>query len=165
MALQFSILSYTAPCLSLNIDDNESIVEICRKANISVQTYYKYIKDPDLAKLINAATTNVITTRKPLAIRALLRQAEKGNIAAIRTVLEIDGTLGVGNRQVVNVGVTTQPTHETKDYDSPAEAIADIDKTIVELKAYRASIVDKQADRLKGHGIHPPTENDHHEQV
>ena len=141
-----------------------STIDICRTAGISKESYYKYTKEENFQQALRDLSIAIYVRHLPQTVNSVVKQSKKGNINANRLIHDAIGMTGKGG-PTVNVGVTTQPTHETKDYDSPAEAIADIDKTIVELKAYRASIVDKQADRLKGHGIHQGTGDDHHEQV
>lgn len=149
--------------------ENEGVLEICQKAGIAVSTYYKYIKSEEFRNTINESVAISCTVKKPKVLRALDKQALKGNIPAIRTFLEFDGSLGHSGNQTVNVGVQAQPTHAQTDYDSPQAAITDIDKTIEELRAYRASIVAKQADRVnvgtKTHTIHPHTDTTTNEGV
>jgi len=74
--------------------DNESVDEVCKRAGISRQTYYKYSKDPEFSKLINQTTLNACTMRQNFVVSALLKRAESGNIPAIRTVLETRGLIG-----------------------------------------------------------------------
>lgn len=143
--------------------DNESVAEICRKANISIPSYYKYVKDPKIAKLINEATTNACMARKPLTIRALLKQAEKGNIQAIRTTLELDGSLKSGGNQTMNVAVHKDDAPTVMDIDTPEQREQALAQCYAELSTLQELIANLEAmrtgtNRLKGDGIHPDTD-------
>ncbi len=143
--------------------NSETVAEICRKADISTISYYKYIKDPKIAKVINQSTVNSCTARKPLAIWALQKKAESGNVPAIRTLLEIDGTLKSGGNQTMNVAVHGDDQPTTLDIDTPEQleqAIAQCDSELATLKELRSNLVAMRAgtNRLKGDGIHPDTD-------
>ncbi len=164
--------------------NNDTINELCDKAGISVKSFYKYTKEPEFQQAVTDMSERACTAHIPKILTALFRTANKGNIQAIRTALEIKGLIGSGG-QPVNVAILNAPTHESKDYASPAEAIADIDRNIAELQAYKATLVQQQGNALvteaevmkaheqayddayasEPHAIHPRTEDDHHEQV
>lgn len=142
--------------------NNETVAEICRKAGISTISYYKYIKTPEIAKFINQATINSCTARKPLAIRALQLRAEKGNVPAIRTLLEIDGTLKSGGNQSVNVAVHKDTEPPTLQIDTPEQLEQAIAQCTAELATLQELIANLKAMRLPGSpikrlgdGIHP----------
>ena len=137
----------------ITMADTESINQICQKAGITLATYYKYIKEPEFMKHVNYAIDLACKSRKSKVIQALFRKAESGNVQAIRTVLEYDGSLHQANSQSVNIyQETAQATTQT--YKDSQEAIEDIDKRIEELQAIRQG----QVNRLEGHAIHPSTE-------
>ena len=92
--------------------------------------------------------------RLPMTVTALNKQAEKGNVQAIRTVLELKGMLNAGSKQSVNI-YQEQPQATTQTYKDSQEAIEDIDKRIEELKTIRQG----QVNRLEAHAIHPHTDN------
>ena len=151
--------------------NNETVAEICRQAAISTVTYYKYIKTPEIAKFINQATVTSCIARKPLIIRALQLKAETGNIPAIRTLLEIDGTLKSGGNQSVNVAVHKDDTPTTLKIDTPEQleqAIAQCQAELVTLKELMSNLVAMRAPAarypLKGDGIHPPADIPPHEE-
>ena len=151
--------------------NNETVAEICRQADISVVSYYKYIKTPEIAKFINQATITSCIARKPLVIRALQLRAEKGNIPAIRTLLEIDGTLKSGGNQSVNVAVHDQPASTTLQIDTPEQleqAIAQCQAemaTLTELYDNLVAMRTSPQGRIKGDGMHPPTDAPPHEEA
>ena len=133
--------------------DTDSVFEICRRANISVPTYYRYINDPEFAHIITLSVERACTMRLPMTVTALNKQAEKGNVQAIRTVLELKGMLNAGSKQSVNI-YQEQPQATTQTYKDSQEAIEDIDKRIEELQAIRQG----QVNRLEAHAIHPSTD-------
>ena len=140
--------------------NSETVAEICEKADISTISYYKYIKDPKISKLINQSTVNSCMARKPLAIWALQKRAEKGNVPAIRTLLEIDGTLKSGGNQSVQVAVHKDDAPTTLQIDTPEQleqAIAQCQAELITLQELMANLVAMRTrpGRLKGDGIHP----------
>lgn len=140
--------------------NSETVAEICRKAGISTISYYKYIKDPKIAKCINQSTVNSCTARKPLAIWALQKRAEKGNVPAIRTLLEIDGTLKSGGNQTVSVGVSNEPQATTLQIDTPEQleqAIASCQAELTTLQELMTNLIAmrQRPGRIDPHAIHP----------
>lgn len=138
--------------------ENEGVLEVCDKAGIAVSTYYKYIKDENFRKMINDNCVISCTVKKPKILRALNKQAEKGNIPAIRTFLEFDGSIGKGTTQTVNVGVTNKDAQAETVYANDDEALEAISRDIATLQAFRQAIMERQAEarnsRLKGDGMH-----------
>jgi hypothetical protein len=140
--------------------EQETVEQLCQKAGISRDSYYRYIKDPKISALINEGTTNSCTARTPFVVRALLKSAETGNIQAIRTVLELKGLVNSGTKQTVNVGVHDNSEPPALQIDTPEQleqAIAQCQAEMTTLKELIANLVAMrtQPHSRLGDGIHP----------
>ena len=139
--------------------EKETVEQICKKAGISRDTYYRYIKDPKFQEILTQSSVNACLARTPKIVRTLLDTAENGdsrqNIQAIRTALEFAGFLKSGNSQTVNVGVQAGET-TTATYANDQEALEDIETSIKELQGYAQEIKARlnNNNRLRD-GIHP----------
>jgi len=143
--------------------NDDTILEICRKAGIQVSTYYKYIKDPKFQEVINSWTRATCTANKPKTLRALFSRAQAGEVSAIRTALELDGTLKGANNQTVNVGINTQ--EPDKAYDNPQEALKAAYRERDRLNSVIATLervagkVEVEPVEVVDHAIHPEQED------
>ena len=72
--------------------DNRTNQEKANEAGVSLRTYYRYIKDIRFIEYINNFVLPEETNKKIAAIwRSLCREAEKGNVQAIKLFFEAKG--------------------------------------------------------------------------
>lgn len=157
-------------------------LSICELAKCSRESYYKYTKEPDFQSALKELSIALYVRHLPQSVNSVIRtgrRKDQSGLQANRTIQEACGIVGGKGGNVVNIANMQQPTHERKDYASPQEAMADIDKTIAELQAYKATLIQQQEsnrfidthtsaqhnDSRKGHAIHPHTETTTNEGV
>jgi hypothetical protein len=136
------------------------ITEVCRNAGISRSIYYKYIDETSFQDALKSVVSRNYSRFSPQIANSVIKAAKKGNIKAAELTYKVMGWLDAGNKQTVNVAVSSDPMQE-HEYASNADALADVERTLTELQTQadilRQAIAQENASgsRLPGHGIHP----------
>lgn len=151
--------------------DLDNVEAICKKAGISKDTYYRYLKDENFTEAVKLLGIRVFAHRLPMTVRSVLRQSEKGDMKAAKLVLEALQLSGKGNTQTMNVAMHDQPQPTTLDIDTPEQleqAIAQCTAEMGTLQEIMDNLVAMRqqsslpgragTNRLKGDGIHPGTD-------
>jgi len=135
----------------MNIDsDNWPMTKIAQELGISRVTLYSYLQDEKLVNALKLCTLMLYANDLPTTVRSIAIKA-RNDVKAADLILRMSGLIETGHTQTVNVGVNTRDKEQ--DFDSPTDAIAEIDRTIIELTAQRAVILED----AQTHAIHPDT--------
>lgn len=137
------------------------VMEICRQADISTKSFYKYVNDEKFNNELKRLSIQAFTRHLPQTTTAIIKQAKRGNIPASKLMLEALELVGRGTTQTVNVGITQDD--KPMEFKNDEERIAYADQVERELVAFRASIGLKRVAVQEGDAIHPKPEGGAHE--
>lgn len=94
-------------------EDERSITQLCKDFKISRTTFYNWQKDSDFMGYVNYLIESFTTSIVPKAWKQISKKIDKGDMEAIRMLLEIKGKLqketSINNNVVVFTGENEIP--------------------------------------------------------
>ena len=78
-------------------DDERNVTELCKEFNISRTTFYNWQKDSDFMSYVNFLVDSFTTSIIPKAWKQIARKIDKGDMEAIKMLLEVKGKLQKDN--------------------------------------------------------------------
>jgi len=75
--------------LLINFDDRRPLKKILESSDMTRQTYYNWIKDPNFLNYYNAQVTTALKADFSGVAKALTREAKRGSHSHIKTYLEM----------------------------------------------------------------------------
>ena len=94
-------------------EDERSITELCKDFKISRTTFYNWQRDSDFIGYVNYLTESFTTSIVPKAWKQISKKIDKGDMEAIRMLLEVKGKLqkdtSINNNVVVFTGENEIP--------------------------------------------------------
>jgi hypothetical protein len=83
---------------ALNLGFDATIVDVCRQANVSRVTFYRWLdNDPIFEDAYRNLWKRELKGEIPQTVRAILKKAHSGDLAAARLHLEMAGVLSIPN--------------------------------------------------------------------
>lgn len=78
-------------------DDERNVTELCKDFKISRTTFYNWQKDADFMGYVNFLVDSFTTSIVPKAWKQISKKIDKGDMEAIKMLLEVKGKLQKDN--------------------------------------------------------------------
>lgn len=88
-------------------DDDRNITELCKDFKISRTTFYNWQRESDFLGYVDCLIENYTTSMIPKAWKEIGKKVERGEMEAIRMLLEVKGKLQKSSQFNNNVVVFT----------------------------------------------------------
>lgn len=94
-------------------EDERNITELCKDFKISRTTFYNWQKEPEFMGFVNYLVESFTTSIIPKAWKQISKKIDKGDMEAIRMLLEVKGKLqkdtNINNNVVIFAGEEAIP--------------------------------------------------------
>jgi hypothetical protein len=106
-------------------NQHKSVVEICRTLGVSRNYFYQCMKDEDFNRMLNDVRNRCFSRYLAQVDKKISEKAAGGDIPSAKLFYEVQGMVGRGGNQTVNIAnpMSSPPEINTDDY-SDEEAMA-----------------------------------------